>query len=75
MLDDIASIIDDTGFMGMRDRLNVMFDKKCVDFMNQPVCHWRIKHDGRTIIIVNKKYADEPELIHGEFALGYEGKI
>ena len=39
------------------------------------VCIDICKYKGKTIVIVNKKYADDAELIVGEIAIGFLGKI
>jgi hypothetical protein len=76
---DIAKIVkiikSGVEMMGMRTHLEGVFPKKAIDFsMSQPA-HFRIKTKKGTLIIVNKKYADEAEEIVGDYAIGYEGKI
>ncbi len=61
--------------MSLRKPLESIFSKKDVDFVLSPVAHFRIKYKGKTIILVNKKYADDAEEIVNDIAIGYEGKI
>lgn len=61
--------------MDMRKDLETIFPKKSIDFVLSPIAHYRIKVGGKTLIIVNKKYADDAEEIVGEYAIGFEGKI
>jgi hypothetical protein len=61
--------------MSLRKPLESIFPKKDVDFVLSPVAHFRIKYKGKTIILVNKKYADDAEEIVNDIAIGYEGKI
>jgi len=71
----IASTVSGKNIVDMRKPLESIFTKKDIDFVFSPVPHFRIKHKGKTIVIVNKKYADDAELIQGDVAIGYEGKI
>lgn len=61
--------------VGLRKPLESIFKKKDIDFVMSPIPHFRIKSKGKTIILVNKKYADDAEDIVGEIAIGYEGKV
>ena len=73
----VVDVIKKSGkdLMSMRTPLETVFKKKDIDFVMSPVAHFRIKDAGKTLIIVNKKYADKAEEIVGEYAIGYEGKI
>ena len=73
----VADLIKSSGkdLMSMRTPLESIFKKKDVDFVLSPMAHFRIKEGGKTLIIVNKKYADDAEEIVGQYAIGYEGKI
>lgn len=59
----------------MNLKLETIFPKKDISFSFSPEAHYQIKYKGKTIVIVNKKYADDAELIVGEMAIGYLGKI
>lgn len=61
--------------MNLRKPLESIFNKKNIDFALSPIAHFRIKDKGKTLIIVNKKYADKAEEIVGEYAIGFEGNI
>jgi len=76
-IDKVATVITNSGkqLMSMRKPLESMFKKKDIDFVLSPIAHFRIKLGGRTLIIVNKKYADAAEKIVGDYAIGFEGKI
>jgi hypothetical protein len=72
----VAGIIKGgVALMGLRTPLEGIFNKKDIDFVLSPVAHFRIKTKKGTLIIVNKKYADDAEEVVGELAIGYEGKI
>ena len=74
-IQDIGDIINGKTLMSIGTIIEKMFGKKNVIFAFSPVPHYRIKSKGKTIILVHKKYADKPDLIVGEIAIGYEGKI
>jgi len=61
--------------MSLRRPLESIFPKKDIDFVLSPVPHYRIKYKGKTIILVNKKYADDADEVVNNIAIGYEGKI
>lgn len=75
VIQQIGNIANVKDMMSMRKDLEKIFNKKSIDFALSPIAHWRIKHNGKTIIIVNKKYADDADLTVGPYAIGYEGKI
>lgn len=71
----VADAVKGKVLMDMRKPLETIFKKKEIDFVLSPIAHYRIKFGGKTLILVNKKYADDAEIIVGETAIGYEGKI
>ena len=75
IINKIGDIAKTTDLMSMRKELEKIFKKKDIDFVTSPMAHFRIKSGGKTLIIVNKKYADNAELIVGDKAIGYEGTI
>lgn len=75
--DDILKKIADAiknepSLMNMRKHLESLFKKKDIDYDHSPFPHFSIKHQGETIVIVNKKYSDEG-LVVGDYAVGYLG--
>lgn len=74
---DIATLIKVKGttLMNLGKSLEDIFPKKSISFVLSPIAHYRIKVGHKTLIIVNKRYADDAEVIVGELAIGYEGKI
>ena len=73
---EVVEIIKEAGdMMSLRTPLEGIFKKSDIDFVLSPVAHFRIKSEGKTLIIVNKKYAESAEAIEGALAVGYEGKI
>lgn len=72
ILSKISQLAKSQNLMGMRKNLEKIFNKKNIDFVMEPVPHFRIKYNGKTIIIVNKKYVDDAEIIVGNIAIGYE---
>jgi len=75
IINKIGAIAKTTSLVAMRKELEKIFKKRDIDFVMNPIAHFRIKSGGKTIMIVNKKYADNAELIVGDLAIGYEGKI
>lgn len=73
----IGDIVKETNkkLVDLRPFLEKIFKKKDIDFVFSPVAHFRIKEGKNTIVIVNKKYADDAELIVNDIAIGYDGKI
>lgn len=60
--------------MDLRKPMENIFPKKNIDFAMEPVAHFRIKTKKGTLIIVNKKYADDSDMVVGDLAIGYEVK-
>jgi len=75
IIDKIGDIAKTTTLMNMRKPLEKLFKMKDIDFALSPIAHFRIKHKGKMLIIVNKKYADDAELTVGNLSIGYEGKV
>jgi len=75
IMQKIGEVATGQKLVGLRNRLETIFSPKSIDFVFDPIAHFRIKHGGRTIILVNKEYASDAELIVGDIAIGYEGKI
>lgn len=73
LLAEIAKTVDGLNLVDMRKPLEALFSKGAIDFSFQPQAHFRIKHKGRTIVIINKQYAepDEDTVIAGDYAIGY----
>lgn len=74
-IDTVAKIAGEKSLMGMGGDLENAFGKKNVSFSLSPMAHYRIKVGGKTLIVVNKRYAEEAEKEVGELAIGYQGKI
>ena len=71
----VADVAKGKTLVNLRKDLEGIFKKKEIDFVMSPIPHFRIKFGGKTLVLVNKKYADDAEIIVGEIAIGYEGKI
>ena len=71
----METAIKGQSLMNLRKSLESIFPKKDIDFSYSPEAHYKIKYKGKNIIIVNKKYAEDAELIITDMAIGYEGKI
>lgn len=58
--------------MSLRKPLEDMgvFKKNDIDFVTSPVASWMIKYKGDTIVILNKKYVNKPDVEVGDLALG-----
>lgn len=74
-INDIARAIktEKLPLIDLRKILDPMFGKKNVYFSMSRPTHFRIKTKGKTIIIVNKSSADNPDAVVGTIAIGYEG--
>jgi len=68
---EIGEIVKGKSLMSLRDPLSAKFGKRNVDFSHAGAAHFQIKYKGKKIIIVNKKYVDDAELIVGDLAIGY----
>jgi len=71
----IADTVKGKALVDMRKPLEAIFPKKDIDFTFSPVPHFRIKYKGKTLIIVNKKYADKAALEFDKYAIGFDGDI
>ena len=71
ILKKIEEAIQGKSLMSLRSVLEPMFGKRNVDFSHAGAAHFQIKHKGKKIIIVNKKYVDDAELVVGDLAIGY----
>jgi|TARA_R100000049_G_C1953290_1_gene103235 hypothetical protein len=76
-IQQIADLVKSSGkkLVDLRTPLATIFKKNDIDFVFSPVAHFRIKSKGKTIVLVNKKYADKAEEIVGDIAIGFEGDI
>jgi len=72
---EVEKAIKGQKLLSIRKSLETIFPKKSIDFSFSPQAHYRIKHKGKTLVIVSKKYADDAELIVDDMALGYLGTI
>ena len=68
---DVIKANPKAGLMGLRTPFEKIFKKKDIDFTMMGGAHFRIKHKGKTIIVVNKSNVDEADMIVGELAIGY----
>jgi len=73
--EDKTEIIDDSHLVDLRNKLETIFNKKDISFTFEPMAHFRIKDNNKTIILVNKNYAEKAEAMVNEIAIGYEGSI
>ena len=64
----IGSLIHQNGFMNARESLEQMGFK--VDFVTEPLAMYMLEKDGVKYAALNKKYAEDPELVVGEIAIG-----
>lgn len=76
--DNISKVADiiKTGvsLMSMRSHLEKIFPKKDIDFAmgDGMPAHFRIKTKKGTLIIASKNVVDDPELVVGALAIGYD---
>jgi len=72
ILQKVADAIRYTSaMMSMRKPLEKIFKKKDIDYSHSPFPHFMIKHGGKKIVIINKQYVTDPEVIVGEYAIGF----
>jgi len=64
----IGSLIHAYGFLNARESLEQMGFK--VDFVTSPLPMYILEKDGNKYAALNKKYAEDPDLIVGETAIG-----
>jgi len=72
VIQKVADIAKGKTLMNLRTPLQSIFKKKDIDFVMNPIAHFRIKVGGKTLVIVNKKYADGAEQVVGDIAIGYD---
>jgi hypothetical protein len=73
-LQSIADIVrNGVKLVSMRPYLEKLFPKKDIDFSYEGAPHYTIKmgKTGKSIMIVNKKYVDDAELVVEDVAIGY----
>jgi hypothetical protein len=68
----IGELVKGKKLVDLRKPLEGMFPKKSIDFAFEGGAHYTIKHKGKTILIVNEKYADNPDLVVDGIAIGYD---
>jgi hypothetical protein len=71
----VAAIIKSgVSLMSMRSHLEKIFSKKDIDFAmgDGMPAHFRIKTKKGTLIIASKSVVDDPELVVGNLAVGYD---
>jgi len=68
--DKIKDVIKSNSFMSLRKPLTDAGFK--VDFVLEPYAMYTVTKKGSSdkIVIINKKYVDNPEFVHGEIAMG-----
>jgi len=62
-----------TSMMSLRPHLEKIFKPRDISFVTSPIPAFMIKTKGKTLVVVNKKYADDPEAVVGPLAIGYLG--
>jgi len=68
----IGELVKGKKLVDLRKPLEGMFPKKSINFAFEGGAHYTIKHKGKTILIVNEKYADNPDLVVDGIAIGYD---
>ena len=71
ILTKIGKIAKTKPLVQMGDDLDALFGEKNVSASYSPQFHFRIKYKGKTIMVINKKYVDDAELIVSDKAIGY----
>jgi len=64
----IGSIIHQNGFMNAREPLEQMGFS--VDFVTSPLAMYMLEKGGVKYAALNKKYAESPDLVVGDIAIG-----
>ena len=74
ILQSIGNIAKNKELLNMGTELKKLFGKKNVEFIMLDMIppHYRIKHKGKTIIVINKSNVSGAELIVKNVAIGYE---
>lgn len=68
ILEVIGSLVHQHGFLNVRESLEQMGFK--VDFVTSPLPMYMLEKDGVKYAVLNKKYAEDPDLVVGETAIG-----
>jgi len=64
----IGSLVHQHGFLNVRESLEQMGFE--VDFVTNPLTMYMLTKDGVKYAMLNKKYAEDPDLVVGEIAIG-----
>jgi hypothetical protein len=64
----IGSLANQHGFLDLRDPLSQMGFK--VDFVTSPMAMYMLEKGGEKFAVLNKKYAEDPDLVVGDIAIG-----
>jgi hypothetical protein len=67
----IGDLVKGKKLVDLRKPLETIFPKKAIDFSFEVGGHFTVKYKGKTIILVNKKYADDPDLVVDDIAIGF----
>lgn len=70
ILNKVKDAVDGMKLVDMRKPLENLFGKKNVGFSFSPFPNFMIKDRVGTIVLVNKKYVDDPDVLSGEVAIG-----
>lgn len=68
----IAELAEGQSLIGLGDKLKPVFGDKNCSFQTEPVPHHTIKSPdgGKDIMVVNAQYADGPDHVVGDMAIG-----
>ncbi len=68
-LEAVKEVIRNNKFLELREPLTKLGFK--VDFMYEPHTMYTAKKSGQTLVIINKKYVEDADFVHGEIAMGF----
>jgi len=71
-LAELDVILKNTSMATIRRVLGTIFKSRDIVFVTGPIVYYRVRYQGKNLIISDKKTAAHADLITGELALGYE---
>jgi hypothetical protein len=72
LLVELGGLIKEAPMTEVRRILDTIFKDKEIELRTVPITYYRVKFQGRILIISHKRAADNAEFVAGELALGYE---
>jgi len=72
-INKIAAMAKGETLLTLGTELKKEFGNKNVEFISMDMIpvHFRVKVGNKTVVVISKKYADSPDAVVGDIAIGY----